>query len=233
MFHLSADIYDLVYKWKDYKRESSEISAFINQHNANCKTVLDIACGTGEHHHYLKDQFSVDGIDINKDFIAIASSKNPKGSYAVADMKDFDLGTKYDAIVCLFSSIGYLKTYTEILRALKCFRSHLNHNGLIVVEPWFTKENWEGGKTHMLTHEEGDLRICRMTKGYPEGDHSILDFHYLVGSSKLPLRHFVERHELRMTSKEEMTKAFQEAGLNVQYVEKGLTGRGIYLARHA
>ena len=35
--------------------------------------------------------------------------------------------------MCLFSSIGYLKTVDRVLRAFVCFRQHLLQGGLVVV----------------------------------------------------------------------------------------------------
>ena len=114
MFTESSDIYDLVYSFKNYKKEAEEITAIIKVKRPDCKTILDIACGTAEHHKYLKDNFEIDGIDINEKFIKIARLKNLNGSYSVADMTKFDLHKKYDVVICLFSSIGYLRTFDTI-----------------------------------------------------------------------------------------------------------------------
>ena len=69
MFTESSDIYDLVYSFKDYKKEAEEIAAVIKAKRPGCNTILDIACGTAEHHKYLKETFEIDGIDINEKFI--------------------------------------------------------------------------------------------------------------------------------------------------------------------
>lgn len=228
MFTESADLYDLIYSFKDYKKESEEISAEINARKADCKSILDIGCGTAEHHKYLKDEFQIDGLDINEEFINAAKSKNPDGSYYVADMVDFDLGKKYDVILCLFSSIGYVKTYDNMVSALRCFHRHLSDDGLAIVEPWFSLDQWQDGNLHMLTRDEEDLKICRMNMSESDGKLSILNFHYLLGTPDKGVRHFEERHELALFSKEEMLSAFSEAGFDVTHDEQGLIGRGMY-----
>ena len=63
MFTASSEIYDLVYSFKDYKKESEEITAVIKTKRPDCRTILDIACGTAEHHKYLKDNFEVTDYD--------------------------------------------------------------------------------------------------------------------------------------------------------------------------
>ena len=50
MFSASAEFYDLIYSaFKDYIGEAEQIAGLLRQHNAQCQTVLDVACGTGEH----------------------------------------------------------------------------------------------------------------------------------------------------------------------------------------
>jgi len=55
-------------------------------------------------------------------------------------MSDFRLPQQYDVVMCLFSSIGYLKTVDRVLRAFVCFRQHLLQGGLVVVEPWLDSQ---------------------------------------------------------------------------------------------
>ena len=228
MFTASSDIYDLVYSFKDYKRESEEITAIIKKKRPHCKTILDIACGTAEHHKYLKDNFEVDGIDINEKLIEIARLKNLNGSYSVADMTNFDLHKKYDVIICLFSSIGYLRTLDTIVSALRCFNKHLNPHGLVILEPWFTADNSRTDRLDMTTYDKEGVKICRIAHSYPENEFSILNFHYLLGTIDKGVRHFEERHEVRRTSTKDMFGAFKEADFDVTFDEKGLTGRGMY-----
>jgi hypothetical protein len=57
---------------------------------------------------------------------------------------------------------------------------------------------------------------------------SVINFHYLIGTPEEGVRHFEERHELALFTKEEMERAFDEAGFETSYDEKGLIGRGMY-----
>jgi SAM-dependent methyltransferase len=230
MFTHTSHLYDKIYSFKDYEKESEDIIESICEKRLDCRTILDVGCGTAEHHKYLGQHFGVDGIDLNKEFVAIAERKNPGGRYLVANMIDFDLGTQYDVVLCLFSSIAYLATPEEMLSALKCFHRHLKPNGLAIIEPWFTKENLPEQKVHMLTHEDEDMKICRMNRSAVSGNYSIINFHYLVGTLKEGVRHFEEEHKLRLTSKDEYFDLFRKAGFEVTFEEEGLSGRGIYYA---
>ena len=113
MFSKSAELYDKIYfEFKDYEAEAQMINESINRENPSARTILDVACGTGEHARILREKygFDVDGIDLNDKLISLAQRKNPIGNFNNADMVDFDLGKSYDIVMCLFSSIGYVKT---------------------------------------------------------------------------------------------------------------------------
>src|SRR5215471_16221397 len=106
MFDASAEYYDLLYStFKDYAAETAVIAALLRRLNPNCRTVLDVACGTGEHANRLAALgFDVDGFDLNPAFVTIARAKHPAGRFFVADMTDFHAARRYDAVICLFSS---------------------------------------------------------------------------------------------------------------------------------
>jgi SAM-dependent methyltransferase len=230
MFYESATLYDLIYSHKNYQKEAGEIVAMINARHPACRSILDVGCGTAEHHRYLKNEFPTDGLDINEEFIDLARTKNEAGRYYVSDMADFHLDKKYDVILCLFSAIGYVGAPERMIATFKCFYEHLNDDGLVILEPWFTPESWYDGRLHMLTYDKQDLKICRMNRSETDGRLSVVDFHYLVATPEKGVGHFVERHQLTLYSRDEMTHFFREAGFEIQYDEKGLIGRGMYFA---
>ncbi|MFC1735475.1 class I SAM-dependent DNA methyltransferase [Candidatus Hydrogenedentota bacterium] len=230
MFSSSAQWYDALYSFKDYRQEAEDIIALLRQEHPEAESVLDIACGTAEHDRYLLEHYAVDGIDIIPEFVKIASNKNPKGEFSCADMTDFNLDMAYDIVLCLFSSIGYVKTQNNLVKTLNCFRQHLKADGIIVVEPWFVPEAWNpGGAVHMLTGETPEGKICRMNISEQKGSLSVMEFHYLIGTSD-GVKHLTERHEMGLFSVDDMKNAFREAGLVVKCNERGLTGRGLYIA---
>jgi SAM-dependent methyltransferase len=232
MFSDSAEWYDAIYRSKDYRQESEKVMQILKNEHPRAKTILDVACGTAEHDQYLLEEYSVDGIDVNPTFIEYASKKNPNGNYYVADMTDFNLDKQYDVIVCLFSSIGYVKTIDNVIKTLNCFKKHLKNDGIIILEPWFDPDAWHpGGNVHMATAETEDGKICRMNISERDGNMSFFTFHYLIGT-KEGIKYCTKRHELGLFTVDEMKDAFRQVGLHVMYDGEGLTGRGLYLARN-
>src|SRR5262249_12368424 len=144
-------------------RGNDEDPAAIRKEHPTAHSILDVACGTGEHAKLLSTEFEVDGIDLEPRFVEIARRKGPTGTFSVADMRSFELKKKYDVVQCLFSSIGYLTQGDDVVRALECFARHMAKDGIIVVEPWFAPEDWRVGVLHMAPPvDQPDIKICRM-----------------------------------------------------------------------
>jgi SAM-dependent methyltransferase len=240
MFNASAEYYDLIYSaFKDYAAEVAEVTALLRRLNPRCHTVLDVGCGTGEHARRLAAEgFLADGIDIEPAFVRIASLKHPTGRFVEADMSDFHLPHRYDALLCLFSSIGYLRTLDRVTRALACFREHLAPGGVALVEPWFPPGALEPGKRFTHSGESNGVKVSRHSRteidppgfGGAGGRLSRLLFDYEINDHGA-IRRISEVHELGLFTTEEMIQAFHAAGLDVEHDPKGLIGRGLFIAR--
>lgn len=233
MFSKTAEYYDLIYAFKDYSAEVDKITAIVRREHPRARSILDVGCGTGEHARLLATAFAVDGIDLEPGFIDIARRKVPSGTFTVADMRRFDLGTHYDVVACLFSSIGYLTREDDVVEALRCFSNHVAEGGVIIVEPWFTPETWNVGKPGMAPPvDRPDLKICRVNTTGRRGNVSTMEFHYLVARPE-GVEHLREEHELGLYTVDQLLRCFERAGLRASYDPGGITGRGLYVARRS
>ena len=233
MFHNTEHYYDAIYfQFKDYRVECSKIAALIEARMPGARTILDVACGTGEHARLLAEEhgYQVDGIDLNQEFVNIARRKNPGGTFTVADMSDFHLGRQYDVVICLFSSIGYITSRQGVIRTLRCFSKHLVDNGLIIVEPWFTPEQWHCNNVHMCTTETEEFKICRMGFSSQRNNIAVIRMEYLIGN-RHGIEHRVEHHELALFSIAELQSCFDQAQLSAEHEQEGIFGRGLFLVR--
>lgn len=234
MFSKSADLYDLIYRqFKDYAEESQRVAALLERVHADAETVLDVACGTGEHARHLSGNhgYRVDGLDIEPEFVRLAQRKNPTGRFLCANMTDFDMGRRYDAVLCLFSSVAYVKTLENVERTLRRFREHLAVGGVVVLEPWIEPRAWQIGRVFMHTAETEHVAVCRMGHSGRRDRISLLEFQYLIGRGD-GIEHLTEKHELGLFTRDELESCFSAAGLTVlEYDPDGLIGRGLFTAR--
>lgn len=230
MFTKSAAFYDAVYAFKDYVWEVERITQIIDEKRPNASTLLDVACGTGMHLAGLKKRFRCDGLDLDPNLLSIAKARNPECLFHLADMLNFRLDKKFDIITCLFSSIGYARDVEALNAAIKSMANHLNEGGLLIVEPWLTPEVFIDGHLGSLFVDKDDFKLARIHLSHRTGKHSILNFHYLVGTPA-GVEHAVEEHVTTLFTNDEYVEAFSKAGLDVERDAEGLMGRGLFLGR--
>lgn len=222
---MTGEIYDLIYSKKDYETEANQIAEIIKE---NCESggndLLEAACGTGTYMALLKDRFNVEGFDLSSQQVEGAKSKLPGVRIEVADMTDFNMDKQYDAVVCLFSSIGYVQTPERLDRAIEALGRHIKPGGVLIVEPWLSKEKFIPGHVSIESSENDNMAVSRMGVSSVEGNVSVLSMHHMVGTSE-GVEHFVEEHRLGMFSDQDFTNAYESAGLDITIDPEGLTGR--------
>jgi SAM-dependent methyltransferase len=231
MFTESARYYDLIYAWKDYTAEARDVATRLRALEPRCESVLDVACGTGEHARWLAaDGFRADGLDIDPAFVEIARRKHTRGRFFTEDMSAFRLPHRYDAVICMFSSIGYLTTLPRVKAALRCFREHLEPGGIVIVEPWFEPSVLDPTRTFQHVGEGDGIRVVRSGRFEIIGHLSRLYFTYEITDAH-GTRTATEAHDLALYTREELLGAFRNAGLDADFHTGGPMGRGLYVAR--
>ncbi len=231
MYSGSEKYYDDIYSamGKDYAAEAYQIHQFIQAHkHASGNTLLDVACGTGTHAGFLSQYYQVTGTDLNANMLKVARKKHPEIRFVEGDMRSLDLNGQFDAITCLFSAIGYMKTKPDLQKAVKSMSHHLLPGGVLLVEPWFSQEQWNVGRVSINRVEKPDIKIVRMSLARKRGRVSLIEFQYLVGTSK-GIEHLTEQLELGLFDHKEYLDAFTRAGLQVAHDPEGIFGRGLYI----
>ncbi len=231
VYSKTARYYDKLYAGKDYAGEVRRLISLLGvEPDRKQLTLLDVACGTGFHIEHLRRYFRVEGLDICSELLEVARERNPDILFHLGDMTNFDLGKQFNIVTCLFSSIGYVKTLDRLRSAVRSMAAHLKPEGMLVIEPWLTPENWHPNTVHASYIDEPELKIARINTSFVKGKVSIFDLHHLIGTPE-GTEHLVEHHELGLFEIAEMVSVIEEAGLTVKYDADGLTGRGLYIGR--
>jgi len=229
LYDRSAEIYDAIYSFKDYEKEAAKLHQLILEHKRSPgNDLLEVACGTGSHITYLKSNYSIEGLDINQQMLRLAKKKHPEIVFHRGNMVSFKLNRRFDAITCLFSAIGHLKTKRRLDLAILNMSRHLKPGGVLIVEPWITPQQWRDGSVHANFVNQPELKIARMNTSKTRGRLSVMDMHHLVGTPKR-VDYFVERLVMGLFTHEEYLDAFRQAKLETTYDPDGLMGRGLYI----
>jgi SAM-dependent methyltransferase len=145
-----ADIYDAIYRGKDYAGEVDLIERILARHGATrvrarpC-SLLDIGCGTGRHAlAFARRGYDVTGIDRSPFMLqharaaaaseAAARRKEPR--FIEADARELALGERFDAVLMMFTVLGYQYEEADLLASLRCVREHLEPGGLFMFDVW-------------------------------------------------------------------------------------------------
>lgn len=225
-----AELYDLIYHWKDYGADAADLHDALRAEGVpDGARVLEPACGTGSYLAHLAAWYEVAGFDLSPGMLRIARSKLPDAELFVADMAEFTVPEPFDAVLCPFSSIGYVFPEERLRAAARCFAEALKPGGVLILEPWITPEDWRVGTPHLTAYDSPDLKLARANVARREGDYAILDFEWLVVRRDSGVEHFRERHLTMLYTKEQTTAALHSAGFTVRYDDT--TDRGRYLAR--
>ncbi len=229
MYAQLAAYYDEIYSFKNYEREAEKLHTLITQYKkSEGNTLLDVACGTGNHIAHFKQYYTVEGVDLSTEMLKIARKKHTSITFHQGDMTSLSLKGRFDIITCLFSAIGHVKTKARMRRAITSIAHHVVPGGVLVVEPWITPENFRTGIVGAIFVDKPGLKIARINISKVRGTVSSLEFHYLIGTPE-EIQHVIDREDMGLWTHDEYQDAFKDAGLEVAYDTEGLTGRGLYI----
>lgn len=226
-----AKYYDRVYSFKDYLDEAVRIQNLIIKYlESGGNTLLDVACGTGLHLKYLKDDFSCTGVDVSKAMLKIAR-KNVKGAtFKEADMKTLKLGKQFDVITCLLSSVGYVKNYASLKRTIQNFSKHLKKGGVALIEPSNAGSFYVMGEPRVAVYNGKDAKIARINFAKIRQTTAVLNMHLIIAERGKDANYFRDTHELGLFGINKTLSIMKEAGLKSKYLKNGLMpGRELFV----
>lgn len=228
MYIKTASFYDDLYSFKDFEAMAQKLEQFIQEYRSGCENVLEVACGTGQFLRRLLKKYRVEGVDISADMLSVAAGYCPGVPLHQADMVEFDAGRRFDVVACLFSSIAYVGTLERMRRAVEKMAAHLNPQGVLLIEPFFTPETCWNHDIRLNVHDGPDRKIAWMYVTEVVGKLAVAEIHYLIGE-RTGVEHFTERHELGLFTDAEYREALERLGLDVHYDSTGACGRGMYI----
>jgi ubiquinone/menaquinone biosynthesis C-methylase UbiE len=141
-----SQYYDLL-GWNGFARSSAiRLQAFFKLRGEHPRTILDLACGTGELEKSMAGSgIEFTGVDSSPGMIKVARKKYPDAKYIVADAATFRLDKKFDMVLLLFDSANHMRSFPHLYSVIKNARRHLNPGGFFIFD-FLTEhglEEWE------------------------------------------------------------------------------------------
>lgn len=95
-------------------------------------SILDVGCGTGEPiaQYFIEKGYDLTGVDYAQSMIRLARQRFPEQRWHLANMRDLDLGRKFDGLLG-WHSFFHL-TREEQRTVLPLFARHLNPGGVLM-----------------------------------------------------------------------------------------------------
>ncbi len=167
----------LARKYDDHFRNNALFEydkAFLHEVLPGGGSLLDLGCGTGRHmEHFAREGWRVTGVDLSEPMLQEAASKlakvQPGAGLYRADILDLSFlePNSFDAVICMFSTLGMIREpdlrQRAICEAAKClkrggvFAAHV-HNRLHFLR-------WIEGRRDLF-----DAFVRRLGGGQPVGD---------------------------------------------------------------
>jgi len=128
--------YALLYGHRDEQDAQQWVDAIIGRWELPVgSTVLDIGCGRGRHAGlFARAGMQVTGLDISEDSIQEARATWPKVDFHVHDMRNAFAEERFDAAVCLFTTLGYFDSLEDDLAVLRAAYGALHPGGRLVID---------------------------------------------------------------------------------------------------
>ncbi len=221
IFKNYAKYYDLIYKNKNYSKETKYIHNLLKL-NKSKKKILEIGCGTGGHAICLsRYNYKIFGIDMSDSMIKIAKNKkydNNKLKFKTLDVLKLNHKNRYDTIISMFHVINYLTTKKKIIKAFQNINKSLKNNGLLLFDFWYAPavRKKQLVKRSNSFENKNFFLIRKVTpKLYKKNIAKINIKLSLKNKINHQIKNFSEDHKVRYFEMEELKKFLNISGFNI------------------
>jgi SAM-dependent methyltransferase len=227
VFQTYSKYYDLLYRDKDYHRESEYIVDVLSRFGFDGKHIMEFGSGTGKHANILTELgFHVSGIEKSADMIAQANV-NDMFSLMQGDIRNIRLGYQFDAVLSLFHVMSYQIENEDVHSVFSNASLHLKPGGLFVFDVWFTPAVYTIKPTVRIKKlGDSDTEIVRVAEPQIDHERNVVDVSYTIfvknkNSGNVDV--VEEKHTLRHFSSPEISLFAEYSGFKMLGSEEFLT----------
>ena len=214
------EIYNAVYKNKDYADELNQLEFYFNKHkNYDIKNIIDLGCGTGNFSsEIIKRGYELDGVDLSDSFVEYIKKNNLFNVFK-GDITTFHSSKEYDAAISMFHVVSYLPDLAGLNKFLNNTQRLLKLNGLLIFDFWNSAcVLSEKPQIRSKNFKLNDFTINRIVKPITDKNKNIvnvnLNFKILSKSNKMVSK-FEENHSMQHYSLDVMKYFCEHNGFEV------------------
>ncbi len=112
----------------------ARVRSYIERHRPDAVSLLELGCGSGTILEGLGAVGRLTGIDRSPQMLAIAREKVPAARLIEADITTFDLGERFDVVVCIFDTLNHITTFAGWRALFGHAHAHLEPGGLLIFD---------------------------------------------------------------------------------------------------
>ncbi|HHV39306.1 MAG TPA: class I SAM-dependent methyltransferase [Tepidimicrobium sp.] len=221
MYSNMAVIYDDLMDNVDYKRWHLYIESIFNRFHKKPKSILEMACGTGNLSYYLaRNGYNLLCFDISPEMLSIAYNKLQGFDNATLieqDMVGFNMNKEFDAIISACDGINYILKKEDLLKVFKNVKDHLSEDGIFIfdISSYYKLKHIIGNNTFI----EDRGTIYYVWQNYFNNENNIVEFYltFFMLDKHGGYKRLNEEHLQKAYKAEEITELLQEAGFNRIY----------------
>ena len=227
-FNLYSKYYDLLYRSKDYNAEANYISDCIKNYLPHAKTILEFGSGTGGHGLILQKMgYDIYGLERSEQMVEEALLHGFPCEQA--DITNFELDRKFDAVISLFHVISYINDNASLEKVFRNTSNCLNSGGLFIFDVWYSPAVYhQKPETRIKKVENADISVVRIAEPESHVNKNVVDVNYsILVKDKTTDKwiEFQEKHPMRHFSIPEISLLATFTGFKLLKAEEFLTGK--------
>jgi SAM-dependent methyltransferase len=237
VFEIYARYYDLLYKDKDYDRETEYVHQLIQRFAPHTSTILEMGCGTGKHAALLTSKgYTVCGVDKSLEMLAQAN-KIEKSlpaqqashiEFVQGDIRKIQLNRKFDSVIALFHVVSYQTSNGALYETLANAKKHLSPEGIFIFDVWYGPAVLKNPPVVRVKRlEDTNVEVTRIAEPHIYRNRSTVDVNYQVFIKKKNtkrIEQIKETHKMRYLFLPEIEMYCDKTGFELIHSEEWLTG---------
>ncbi|MBU5256564.1 class I SAM-dependent DNA methyltransferase [Tissierella praeacuta] len=216
MYDKFASIYDELMMDFNYEDWFNYIEEIFKRYDKRPKSILEMACGTGNLSHYLaKKGYNLTCFDLSDNMLSQAYEKLRRFKNVKLirqNMVDFSLKESYDSVISICDSINYITNKEELYKAFKNVWNHLEDNGIFIfdINSFYKLKYIIGNNTFVEDKEE----VFYTWQNYYDENKNICEFYltFFYSDDGEIYERFDEEHREKAYELDEIIELLKKAG---------------------